>query len=53
MVNINDPVAAARLFSEIDHSEDPMGRAALKSIDFRAQGMFFPDKEFSSAQAAA
>ena len=53
MVHMNDPVAAAKLFSELDHSEDPFGRSALKQVDFRGLGLFFPNKEYSSAQDAA
>jgi len=53
MININDPGQAAKLFSELDPAEDPLGRAALKSVDFRNLGMFFPNKEYASAKEAA
>ena len=53
MININDPGQAAKLFSELDPQEDPLGRIALKSVDFRNLGMFFPNKEYASAKEAA
>ena len=53
MVHMNDPVAAAKLFSELDHTEDPFGRAALKSVDFRGLGLFFPAKQYTSTADAA
>jgi hypothetical protein len=31
---MTDPIAAAKLFSEIDPQEDPQGRRALKKVDF-------------------
>ena len=35
MININDPVQAAKLFAELDPVEDPQGKQALKQVDFR------------------
>lgn len=52
MININDPGQAAKLFSDLDPHEDPLGRTALKSVDFRNIGMFFPNKEYGSAKEA-
>jgi hypothetical protein len=49
---MTDPLAAARLFSEIDQVEDPNGHSALKKVDFKAAGLFFPEKEFSSIKEA-
>ena len=53
MININDPVQAAKLFSELDPVEDPLGIEALKKIDFRNKGLFIASKEFNSAKDAA
>lgn len=53
MININDPAQAAKLFNELDPQEDPMGRTALKQVDFRSLGLFFPSKDYSSAKEAA
>ncbi len=53
MININDPVQAAKLFSELDPVEDPQGKQALKQVDFRHLGLFFPNKAYSSVDEAA
>ena len=52
MININDPSQAKKLFSELDEKEDPLGKIALKSVDFRQLGLFFPNKEYGSAKEA-
>lgn len=52
MININDPVQAAKLFSDLDPVEDPLGRQALKQIDFKGLGLFCPNKEYHSAKEA-
>ena len=52
MININDPAQATKLFSELDPTEDPLGRAALKQVDFRNLGLFFPNKEYGTATEA-
>ena len=49
---MTDPVAAAKLFSDLDSIEDPLGREALGKVDFRQAGMFFPDKEYGSVKEA-
>ena len=48
MININDPVQASKLFSELDPSSDPHGMLAIRQVDFRQLGIFFPDKDYSS-----
>ena len=53
MININDPAQAAKLFNDLDPHEDPLGRTALKQVDFRSLGLFFPQKDYSSAKEAA
>ena len=49
MININDANQAAKLFAELDPSEDPLGRNALNQVDFRGLGLFFPNKAYNSA----
>ena len=49
MININDPQQAAKLFADLDPQEDPLGRTALKQVDFRSLGLFFPAKDYCSA----
>jgi hypothetical protein len=53
MININDPVQAAKLFAELDPVEDPQGKQALKQVDFRQLGLFFPNKSYGSVEEAA
>jgi hypothetical protein len=48
MININDPVQASKLFSELDPASDPQGMRAIRQVDFRQLGIFFPDKDYSS-----
>jgi hypothetical protein len=48
MININDPVQASKLFSELDPSSDPQGMLAVRQVDFRQLGIFFPDKDYCS-----
>jgi hypothetical protein len=45
-------VAAAKLFSDLDHQDDPNGARALKKVDFRTAGFFFPEKDFCSVKEA-
>jgi hypothetical protein len=49
---MTDPVAAAKLFSDLDQHDDPNGAKALKKVDFRTAGFFFPEKDFSSVKEA-
>lgn len=53
MININDHNQAQKLFSELDSAEDPLGRNALKQVDFRGMGLFFPNKAYNSAAEAS
>ena len=45
---MTDPVAAAKLFADLDPSEDPLGKQMLSRVDFRSTGFFFPNKEYTS-----
>ena len=47
-LNMTDPLTAAKVFAELDQSEDPQGKQMLGRIDFRAAGLFFPNKEYTS-----
>jgi len=49
---MSDPVAAAKLFSDLDPAEDPEGMKALKRVDFTKGGFFFPDKDYGSVKEA-
>ena len=49
---MSDPVAAAKLFSDLDPAEDPDGMKALKRVDFTKGGFFFPDKDYGSVKEA-
>ncbi len=50
--NMNDPIAAAKLFAELDSTEDPEGMEALKRVNFQQAGFFFPDKDYNSVKEA-
>lgn len=52
MLNINDPAQAQKLFNDLDPVDDPLGKQALKQVDFRSLGLFFPNKEYGSIQDA-
>jgi hypothetical protein len=49
---MTDPVAAAKLFSDLDPNDDPNGMRALRKVDFKTAGFFFPDKDFNSVKEA-
>jgi hypothetical protein len=49
---MTDPIAAAKLFSDLDNQMDPNGRQALKKVDFKMAGLFFPEKDFNSVKEA-
>ena len=50
--NLTDPIIAAKFYAELDPEEDPNGLKALKQVDFKNKGFFFPEKDYLSPSQA-